>query len=542
MYQSLLTRRYLTSKIMPLLAILAVMLCSALVLTTWSIMGGFLVMLLKIGREMEGDVSISWPTVGFAHYEQLIEKLEADPLIDAACPVVETFGVIVLPDDRQFGVKIKGIDDRFAKVAAYEQSIWWKPIDEPLPKDRDREDVRLNPEWWSKRAADIAADGRIDAAEVKQYRPWEQMLAEGIALQEKDPLTGAVVPAVVLGIELSGFSERQTTGIYEPADIAGRREYTGGFTLKSGFIPNGNVTLTVLPMGPSGRAVGAVSARLPVANEFRTGLFEADKNTVLIRMEELQRMLNMDEAERLEDAAPPVDPYATEIGEDGRERPPQRPSMGIEPARVTTVLVKGAPGTDPEKVRDRCLEIYEAFAAEHAGRVPTMSQMLRTIQTWERQQATFIGAVKREIAMVLFLLLFISFVAVFLILAIFWAMVSEKTKDIGVLRSIGAGRLGVAWLWLRYGVVIGVAGGVLGSALAHVVVWNINPIHEWLGRALGLVIWDPSVYYFPEIPHEVIPWKAAVVLLGGIAFSVLGALIPAVKAARMDPVRALRFE
>ena len=144
--------------------------------------------------------------------------------------------------------------------------------------------------------------------------------------------------------------------------------------------------------------------------------------------------------------------------------------------------------------------------------------------------------------MVLFLLLFISFVAVFLILAIFWSMVSEKTKDIGVLRSIGAGRLGVAWLWLRYGVVIGLSGALLGSALAHVVVWNINPIHEWLGRALGLVIWDPSVYYFPEIPHEVIPWKAGVVLLGGVTFSVLGALIPAVKAARMDPVRALRFE
>ncbi|MBX3407481.1 MAG: ABC transporter permease [Phycisphaeraceae bacterium] len=542
MYQSLLTRRYLTSKIMPLLAILAVMLCSALVLTTWSIMGGFLVMLLKIGREMEGDVSISWPTVGFAHYERLIERLEADPMIDAACPVIETFGVIVLPDDRQFGVKIKGIDERFARVAAYEQSIWWKPIAEPLPKDRAREDVRLDPDWWVRRARVIAGDGRIDAAEVAQYRPWEQMLAEGLSLQEKDPMTGAVVPAVVLGIELSGFSERLPNGTYAPADIAGRRVSEGGFAIKSGFIPNGSVTLTVLPMGPSGRAVGAVSARLPVANEFRTGLYEADKNTVLIRLEELQRMLNMDEAERLADAAAPDDRYATETGPDGRERAPVRAAAGIEPARVTTVLVKGAAGTDPEAVRARCMDAYAAFSREFAGRVPSYEQMLRTIQTWERQQATFIGAVKREIAMVLFLLLFISFVAVFLILAIFWSMVSEKTKDIGVLRSIGAGRLGVAWLWLRYGVVIGLSGALLGSALAHVVVWNINPIHEWLGRALGLVIWDPSVYYFPEIPHEVIPWKAAVVLLGGVTFSVLGALIPAVKAARMDPVRALRFE
>jgi lipoprotein-releasing system permease protein len=63
-----------------------------------------------------------------------------------------------------------------------------------------------------------------------------------------------------------------------------------------------------------------------------------------------------------------------------------------------------------------------------------------------------------------------------------------------------------------------------------------------MGRAMGIQIWDPSVYYFPEIPSEVVPWKAALVLCGAVLFSVLGALLPAVKAAQMDPVRALRFE
>ena len=65
---------------------------------------------------------------------------------------------------------------------------------------------------------------------------------------------------------------------------------------------------------------------------------------------------------------------------------------------------------------------------------------------------------------------------------------------------------------------------------------------EWLGRALGLVIWDPSVYYFSEIPSDIEPAKAAIVLTLGVLASVLGALAPALRAAWMDPVKALRFE
>lgn len=540
MYQALLTRRYLTSKIMPLLAILAVMLCSALVLTTWSIMGGFVVMLLKVGREMEGDVSIAWPTAGFAHYEDLIQRLEQDPMVAAAAPVIETFGMIVLPDDRQYGITLRGIDQRYAKVAAYEESLWWKPITTPLPKDKEGMDVRLDPNWPLREAGFIARDPTARKGEVSGFKPWPALHADGQSLTEKDSVTGVERPAVVLGIELGGYSMRQAEGYYKPAQVAGERQREGGFSWMTGFMPAHEVTVTVVPLGRGGQPTGTVSARLPVANEFRTGLYDVDKRTTLIRLEELQRMLNMDQAERLVGAAP--NPYDIEIGPDGKEKVPERETLGVDPARVTTVLVKAKPGIEPEQLRSRVLEVYSLFAKAHEGDVPPPSDMVRTISTWERQQAMFIGAVKRETAMVLFLLLFISFVVVFLILAIFWAMVSEKTKDIGVLRSIGASRAGVAWLWLRYGMAIGVVGAILGGVLAHTVVWNINPIHEWMGRAMGIQIWDPSVYYFPEIPSEVIPWKAALVLCGAVLFSVLGALLPAVKAARMDPVRALRFE
>src|SRR3954471_17851531 len=110
MYQALLTRRYLLSKVMPLLAMVAVLLCTAMVLITWSVMGGFLNMLVNTGRTMTGDVTITWPTTGFGYYDDLIERLEKDPAVEAAAPAIESFGLLNLPDGRNEPVIVRGVE------------------------------------------------------------------------------------------------------------------------------------------------------------------------------------------------------------------------------------------------------------------------------------------------------------------------------------------------------------------------------------------------------------------------------------------------
>ena len=523
MYQALLTRKYLTSKIIPLFGVFAVMLCSGMVLVTWSIMGGFLTMLLAIGRDMEGDVTIAWPTVGFPYYEELIARLEADPMVSAACPMIETFGIVALPDGRKPGVQIKGVDQRYAKVTAYEQALWWKPIREPLPKDKDRRDPRLAPDL--ERVLNIAK-------------------TDGLRFKEFDLVKNVDRPAVVLGIEMSDYSIRKPEGYYVPAGAVGRRLPNGEFEWEDGAIIGKSVTITVLPLSENTRDLGLEQRTLPVANEFRTGLFEADKSTVLIDLNELQHMLKMDAWQR---AAPSTgDPY--EISPGGSSMRPT-PTGKIEPARVTTVLVKGRPDprtgqVDPNALRDRCIAIWNEFAAAHAGEVPTPKAMeeSRTIATFEMQRATFIGSVKQETVVVLMLLMVISFVAACLILAIFWAMVAEKTKDIGTLRAVGAGRAGIAWLWLRYGLAIGFAGVVLGLIASWLLVTNVNEVHDWIQQTFHRTVWDPKVYYFSKIPNEVNPVRALIVAGGALGFSLLGALVPALRAAWMDPVKALRFE
>ena len=168
--------------------------------------------------------------------------------------------------------------------------------------------------------------------------------------------------------------------------------------------------------------------------------------------------------------------------------------------------------------------------------------MKRQVKTWEDLNRTMISAVKKETGLVLFIFGIVSFTTVFLVLAIFWSMASEKTKDIGILRALGASTPGIAWLWIRYGAAIGIVGSVLGTAMGYWIVSDINAIHDWIGRTTGLVIWDPQQYYFIEIPSDVDPQKALIVFVVGVLTCVLGALLPAWHSARMDPVKALRFE
>lgn len=542
MYQSLLTRRYLTSKIMPWLATLAVAACCGLTLTTWSIMGGFLRVFTDIGRRMNADVSITWPTAGFPYYEDLIARLEKRPEVQAAAPMIRTFGMISLPDDRAYGVQISGVDHRYQNVVDYADALWWKPLTEPVPGDKERKDPRLDPRWGEGLERLLSTikeqDGKpVEAPIPGSIRSWEEVYQDGLRLSKPDPRTGEMKPAVVLGIELGGFSRRMPGIWYSVPEAVTARRANGTGVWQCAFMPSRFVTVTVLPMDRQGRGrgVGTESVRLPVANEFRTGFYTIDQESVLMDLGALQAMLRMDPGVKDPGAATrnPFDP------------PPAEPPAGEKtPARVTTVLVKGRPGASLEDLRAVAKGVYGEFAAAHPGEVPTPDQMDRAggITNWERSVAMFIGQVRKETAMVLGLLLFISTVCSLLILSIFWSMVSEKTRDVGILRAVGCSRAGVAWVWLKYGLWIGTLGGLLGLGLAAALVWNINPIHAWLGRAFGLTLWDPSVYLLPEIPNKVEPAKAVIVLACGVLFSVVGALIPSVRAANMDPVRALRFE
>jgi lipoprotein-releasing system permease protein len=175
-------------------------------------------------------------------------------------------------------------------------------------------------------------------------------------------------------------------------------------------------------------------------------------------------------------------------------------------------------------------------------RVMFPSKLDFQVQTWENKQGPLLAAIAIEKGILNVLLFLIIGVAGFGILAIFAMIVVEKTRDIGILKALGASNGGVMKIFLGYGLLLGVVGAVLGTILGVTLTVNINEIEHWLGNITGREIFPRDVYYFDQIPTDIQSWTVILVNAGAVAIAVVFSVIPALRAALLHPVRALRYE
>ncbi len=118
------------------------------------------------------------------------------------------------------------------------------------------------------------------------------------------------------------------------------------------------------------------------------------------------------------------------------------------------------------------------------------------VESWKDSQGPLLAAVQLETTILNILLFMIIAVAGFGILATFFMIVVEKTRDIGILKSLGAPGSGVASIFLGYGLLLGAVGSGAGVILGLLFVWNINRIARVIEMITGREVFDPTVYYF----------------------------------------------
>jgi lipoprotein-releasing system permease protein len=164
-----------------------------------------------------------------------------------------------------------------------------------------------------------------------------------------------------------------------------------------------------------------------------------------------------------------------------------------------------------------------------------------TFVSWEDKNQTLLAAVRSEKAMIVIILFFIITIAAGSILGILYMMVIEKTRDIGILRSMGLSGRRVVAVFVGCGSILGLIGSSSGLALGLVIVKNINAIKTWLaGPPLYFEVFDEKIYKFKDIPTKLVPEWVFGTALCALLLAVLAGVIPAVTAARLDPVRCLK--
>lgn len=492
MYKLVLISKYLRRKLAPMFAAFAVLLCTMMVIIVISVMGGFLDVLRSSVREITGDVVVDAGSyTGFTRYQELIDAAEALPEIEAATPIIRSYGLINF-NGQVMTVIIEGIrPEGLDRVVSYRDSLHWKKQDLLDDFDRRREGKAL--EDW-----EVEYRQRLEGMDLEAWG----MSLENPYVQEA-PAGGTPHGGMVIGIEVNPYSMRDIEGRYNVIDAAIGRD----------------VALTVVPVTDRGMVSmsGPQTLQLTVLNEYKSGLYEVDANTVFVPFDLLQQRLEMDAARKVDDFGEPTDE--------------------MTPPRATQVILKAAPGYTAADVKLAVDTIVQDLQREYQDMPPWVR-----VRTWQQRHKQILDAVENEKGLVTFLFAFIGLVAVVFVAVTFWLIVVSKTRDIGVLRAIGASRAGIMGVFLGYGLAIGIVGSLLGLLGAVAIVTNLNPIQEWLYAWFGWRMWNPQTYYFDRIPDKVDPWEVSVIVVCAIFASLLGALIPAIRAAWQRPVDALRYE
>ena len=164
------------------------------------------------------------------------------------------------------------------------------------------------------------------------------------------------------------------------------------------------------------------------------------------------------------------------------------------------------------------------------------------VQDWQQNNNSFFAAVQVERNVMFLILTLIILVAAFNVVSSLIMMVKDKTRDIAVLRTIGAGRGAIMRIFLMSGAAVGVTGTLLGVILGVLFCLNIQAIQHAVESVLGVSVFNPEVYYLAHLPAK-LNWNEVLqVMLMALSLSLLATLYPSWRAARTDPVEALRHE
>jgi lipoprotein-releasing system permease protein len=164
------------------------------------------------------------------------------------------------------------------------------------------------------------------------------------------------------------------------------------------------------------------------------------------------------------------------------------------------------------------------------------------ISDWQQRNVTFFSALEVERNVMFLILTLIVLVAALNIISGLTMLVKDKGHDIAILRTMGATRGAIMRVFFITGAAIGTVGTLAGVILGVIITLNVESIRQFLSTLTRTELFSPELYFLSRLPAEMNPRETVAVILMALVLSYLATLYPAWRAARLDPVDALRYE
>ena len=543
-YKHVLCAKYLFcgwKAVVPLVSALPAALGVFLLILVFAIMDGFVRETREMTRGTLSDIIVDAHMEGLPHYEELARRIEAVEGVEAATPVIQTYAVARIKP-RLSSVKplvrpcvIIGIQPaEKAEMGRFHAYLQRQKGSQYLSAD-----LLKVPEAWARNGLParpgciagigvIGAPMRSDVMETITEGTGRRALAGVLAVlaatatlfvwragRRRPGRTGWTVATVVCAVVC--VSLVVAVVLVPVREVEVMRPQVIDFPL----LPyGGDLVVSTIPIRPSGAlameagGIPKVSSRaFTVVDRFKSGYWEADSSHVYVDFDMAQQMAGM-EAQPAAGGKPAV------------------------PARTSQIQVKIADPSGAEALVGQITDVWHAFAREQ----PDVGIMQLTVNTWETQQRMILTVVEveRNITALMLGMMFIGFGV--LIALISYVMAYIKSRDVGILKAVGAHDAGVGSLFIGYGFIIGAIGTAIGMTAALLMLANLDPIEIWVNQTLGIDVFPRDMYYFDHIPQHTSPLWCVMIGTGVLALSTLASMAGGLLAALKQPVEALRYE
>tara|TARA_Y100000588_G_C14097930_1_gene857440 strand:- start:452 stop:1198 length:747 start_codon:yes stop_codon:yes gene_type:complete len=164
------------------------------------------------------------------------------------------------------------------------------------------------------------------------------------------------------------------------------------------------------------------------------------------------------------------------------------------------------------------------------------------VRDWMRMNKNLFSALRLEKIVMFIILILIILVAAFNIVSTLFMVVMEKTKEIAILKSMGASRASIMKIFSFQGLIIGLLGTLIGCVGGFAIVPNLNEIVGFIENIFGITAFPSDVYYLDKLPSEIQYMDSFLIIVFSIVICFVASLYPAWRASRLDPVDGLRYE